>query len=82
MSDPNFKEEEVPPPQPPRPSQPRSQLEQDELYARQLAAHFSSSGSRDYPQQQQRRMQPEDEREHSFFDGEQCAVRHALLASY
>lgn len=43
MSDPNFKSEEAPPPQPPRP-QPRSQLEQDEMYARQLAEHYQSQG--------------------------------------
>lgn len=43
MSDPNFKSEETPPPQPPRP-QPRTQLEQDEMYARQLAEHYQSQG--------------------------------------
>ena len=45
MSDPNFKPEETPPPRPPRPNQPRSQLEADELYARQLAEHYQSSSS-------------------------------------
>ena len=43
MSDPNFKTEEAAPPKPPRP-QPRSQLEQDEMYARQLAEHYQSQG--------------------------------------
>ncbi|CAI6228745.1 unnamed protein product [Periconia digitata] len=42
MSDPSFQAEEAPPPQPPRPTQPRTQLEQDEIYARQLAEHYES----------------------------------------
>jgi hypothetical protein len=80
MSDPNFKAEEAPPPQPPRP-QPRSQLEQDEIYARQLAEHYQSQGGQRGQGQgqgrqhgEQRRQQPgqrpnEPDREHSFFDG-------------
>jgi hypothetical protein len=77
MSDPNFTAEEAPPPQPPRPQ--RTQLEQDEMYARQLAEHYQSqSGPPGHGQGQagygQRRQQPgqrpnEPEREHSFFDG-------------
>jgi hypothetical protein len=43
MSDPDAQRDETPPPQPPRP-QPRSQLEQDELYARQLAEHYHQQG--------------------------------------
>jgi hypothetical protein len=75
MSDPNFKAEEAPPPQPPRP-QPRSQLEQDEIYARQLAEHYQSQGGQpghgsrgggDAGRRQQRPGEPD--REHSFFDG-------------
>lgn len=77
MSDPNFKSEEAPPPQPPRP-QPRSQLEQDEMYARQLAEHFESQGGQQgqggYGSRQPRpyarsNNQNKDEREYSFFDG-------------
>ena len=81
MSDPNFKAEEAPPPQPPRP-QPRSQLEQDEMYARQLAEHYQSQGGQQgqggYGSRTgERRPQPyarsnnqnKDEREYSFFDG-------------
>lgn len=85
MSDPNFKSEEAPPPQPPRP-QPRSQLEQDEMYARQLAEHYQSQGGQQgqggYGSRTQesgsRRPQPyarsndnnrRDEREYSFFEG-------------
>ena len=81
MSDPDFTPEEAPPPQPPRPSHGISQLDADERYARQLAAHFDSSegyGSRmrgDPPlprQQQQSNLNPNelyDDRERSFFDG-------------
>lgn len=82
MSDPNFKTEEAPPPQPPRP-QPRSQLEQDEMYARQLAEHYQNQGSQQgqggghgarQPQPYARsnnhqNNQNKDEREYSFFDG-------------
>lgn len=81
MSDPDFKAEETPPPQPPRP-QPRSQVEQDEIYARQLAEHYESSysgyGSRsrgDPPVSRRRQetgLKPNelyDDRDHSFFDG-------------
>lgn len=56
MSDPNFVNEEAPPPRPPRPprqpvnqpmSQPMSQLESDELYARQLAEEYNQSSQYD-----------------------------------
>ncbi|KAJ4301409.1 ubiquitin-binding protein cue5 [Kalmusia sp. IMI 367209] len=65
MSDPNFKIEETPPPQPPRPrpTQPRTQVEQDEIYARQLAEHYQSndggygSRARGDPPLPQRRQQ-------------------------
>ncbi|GAB7361120.1 hypothetical protein MBLNU230_g1155t1 [Neophaeotheca triangularis] len=83
MSDPNFKPEEAAPPQPPRPTvrQPQTQMEQDEMYARQLAEHFNSTsppsrGQAHYNQRdpaarrpnQQRPSYTEDDREHSFFD--------------
>lgn len=44
MSDPDFQPEEAAPQQPPRPTQraPQSQLEADELYARQLADQYNS----------------------------------------
>ncbi|KAF1838030.1 hypothetical protein BDW02DRAFT_565291 [Decorospora gaudefroyi] len=71
MSDPNFKAEEAPPPQPPRP-QPRSQLEQDEMYARQLAQHYNSQGQ---APAQQRQRPGEPERESSFFDDELPEIR-------
>lgn len=81
MSDPNFKTEEAAPPKPPRP-QPRSQLEQDEMYARQLAEHYQSQGgqqnqggygstreSRPYARSNNQNSQNKDDREYSFFDG-------------
>ena len=81
MSDPDFKPEEAAPQQPPRPAQrqPQTQLEADEMYARQLAEHYNSSGQRsqtNYNQRepgrrgpnQQRPRYDEEDREHSFFD--------------
>ncbi|KAH9882221.1 hypothetical protein J1614_001393 [Plenodomus biglobosus] len=81
MSDPSFKAEEAPPPQPPRP-QPRSQLEQDEIYARQLAEHYQTQAGHggqaprrqgDDPRRQQRPGEPD--REHSFFDDDLSDIR-------
>ncbi|KAF1937603.1 hypothetical protein EJ02DRAFT_426480 [Clathrospora elynae] len=81
MSDPDFRAEEAPPPQPPRP-QPRSQLEQDEIYARQLAEHYQSQGGHGPRPQGEagRRQQPgarpnEPDREHSFFDDDLPEIR-------
>lgn len=59
MSDPSFKDEEVAPPRPPRPTQAQRQLEADEMYARQLAEHYQSSGSA--PAQRARTAYVEDE---------------------
>lgn len=87
MTDPDFQPEEAAPPQPPRPTQrqqqrqPHTQLEADEMYARQLAEHYNSQGpdqgrgqqtrynqrERQGPNQQRPRYDEED-REHSFFD--------------
>jgi len=84
MSDPNFKAEEAPPPQPPRPA-PRSQLEQDEIYARQLAEHYQSQGghggqpghgARTQGEQRRQGGRPnEADREHSFFDDDLPEIR-------
>lgn len=88
MSDPNS-QVEVPPSKPPRTSQTgptstaQSQLEADEMYARQLAEHYgASSSSRGAPSRdhdprlsrsrQETGLKPNelyDDREHSFFDG-------------
>lgn len=77
MSDPNFKEEA--PPQPPRPTAAQKQMEQDELYARQLAEHYQSQSqgprARGQPQPYARQSQQEPEdRERSFFDGTSCST--------
>ena len=80
MSDPNFKAEEAAPPKPPRP-QPRNQVDQDEMYARQLAEHFQSQGGQQgqggYGSERRsspyarsnNQSQNKDDREYSFFDG-------------
>ena len=77
MSDPNFKPEEAPPPQPPRPTAAQRQLEQDEMYARRLAQQYQDSGSRPQPPrnlQASRRTYDDDElyrgddKERDFFN--------------
>lgn len=86
MTDPNS-QAEAPPSKPPRlshaapTSTTQSQLEADEMYARQLAEHYGASSrgapSRDYDPRMQRPRQESglkpnelyDDREHSFFDG-------------
>lgn len=79
MTDPSV-QEEAPPPKPPRPSTSTTQrqLEEDEMYARQLAAHYNSAprrsqypGRRDeYPYRQRGSDEYlEEEKEYSFFDG-------------
>jgi hypothetical protein len=81
MTDPTAQEELSPPPpaKPPRPtnsatSTTQKQLEEDELYARQLAEHYSGGPvRRGQPAWEQRGAQRrdgyEEDREHSFFDG-------------
>ncbi|KAK3112817.1 ubiquitin-binding protein cue5 [Teratosphaeriaceae sp. CCFEE 6253] len=83
MSDPDFQADEAPPPQPPRPAQrqPQTQLEADEMYARQLAEQFNGShpaprGQAQFNQRepgrrgpnQQRPPYDDDDRERSFLD--------------
>ncbi|KAF2709050.1 hypothetical protein K504DRAFT_455955 [Pleomassaria siparia CBS 279.74] len=87
MSDPNFKGEEAPPLQPPRPAQPRNQVEADAIYARQLAEHYQSgftqpgARGRGDPHGQQRRqetgLKPNEmyDREHSFFDDDLPVIK-------
>ncbi|KAF2188413.1 hypothetical protein K469DRAFT_703929, partial [Zopfia rhizophila CBS 207.26] len=96
MSDPNYKAEETPPPQPPRPSQPRNQVEADELYARQLAEHYQMSSEQGYgsrtrgdPPVQQRRketgLKPNelyDDREHSFFDDDLPIIKQNIQKGF
>lgn len=81
MTDPTAQEALSPPPpaKPPRPtnsatSTTQRQLEEDELYARQLAEHYSGGpGRRGQPAWEQPGAQRGDDydqdREHSFFDG-------------
>lgn len=85
MSDPDFRPEEAaPPPRPPRPAQPRapmSQLEADEMYARQLAEQYNSTPGGPRPQNTYNQREParrgpnqqprpvyEKEQERDFFD--------------
>ncbi|KAM0430572.1 hypothetical protein ACHAPT_005923 [Fusarium lateritium] len=92
--------EEVPPPQPPRPQgrTQLSQMEADELYARQLAEHYDNVGAyesrtanRGYndgrPRQQgqgQGQGQDEwgDDREHSFIDDDLPVIRENLRKGF
>lgn len=85
MTDPDAVKEPEPPARPPRPTQninaPRSaqsQMEADEMYARQLQEHYSGAGRRGPPSDWQgppsgSRTRPgqlsDDDRDHSFFDG-------------
>ena len=80
MSDPSFKAEEEAPPPPPRPTQPRTQLEADELYARQLNEHYNAARHQQRPEQGQAPPFPRRQQQHpydeddgetspSFFDG-------------
>ena len=85
MSDPDYREPSphLPPPPPQRQSQPRSQVQSDELYARQLAAHYQTSSYEGYgspnvgdpPLPRKKRdtnLKPNelhDDKEYSFFDG-------------
>ncbi|KAH9835511.1 CUE domain-containing protein 5 [Teratosphaeria destructans] len=80
MTDPDFHPEEQAPPQPPRPRQrqPMSQLEADEMYARQLAEQYNSAPSRAQynqrepgrraPNRQPRTYDEDEDRDRSFFD--------------
>ena len=80
MSDPDYKDEpaaaEVPPPKPPRPSKQQTQMEQDEMYARQLAAHYDAQqhyGQAPRGQPGQPRRYSEEEEDPSSLDGE-CSL--------
>jgi len=80
MSDPNYEQDMAPPPVP-RKAQPMSQLEADELYARQLAEQYNTSytgfggrgvGNPPVPaRKQDTGLKPNEmhgQKEHSFFD--------------
>lgn len=97
MTDPdaakNETEDDVPPPQPPRPQgrAQMSQLEADELYARQLAEHYDNVGAyesrtanRGYNDGRPRQGQNEwdDDREHSFIDDDLPVIRENLRKGF
>ncbi|CAG9938809.1 unnamed protein product [Clonostachys rosea f. rosea IK726] len=81
--------QEVPPPQPPRPQGRRelTQLEADELYARQLAEHYDNVG--EYEQRTSNRgdprgqgQYPNEDREHSFIDDDLPVIRDQLRQGF
>lgn len=101
MTDPdaakNEPAEAAPPPQPPRPTGQRaqmSQLEADELYARQLAEHYNNVGAyeartssrnpdgRPRPRAQQGQQGYGDDREHSFLDDDLPVIRDNLRKGF
>lgn len=75
MTDPNAAEQDVPPAKPPRPSSTaRTQLESDEMYARQLAEHYNRRRAPrpdldDQYRDSRRGSMNSEERDYSFFDG-------------
>lgn len=92
MTDPdaarNEPAEEQAPPQPPRPQGQRqmSQLEADELYARQLAEHYDNVGN--YEARTSNRQQPRhradaaEEREYSFMEDDLPVIRDNLRQGF
>lgn len=89
--------QEAAPPQPPRPQGQRqmSQVEADELYARQLAEHYDNVGAYEQrtsnrggrgdsgARQQQRQHQFDGEdREHSFFDDDLPVIKENLRQGF
>lgn len=99
MSDPDAvqqQEEDVPPPQPPRPKNGQSQMEADEAYARRLAEHYESAAyeartsNRGAPggqpqRRQQTGLKPNelyDDREHSFIDDDLPVIQEQLKKGF
>jgi hypothetical protein len=103
MSDPDAVREEQPPPQPPRPiaqppagptATPQSQMEADELYARQLAEQYDSHGyeartSNRAPSgwqrpRQQTGLKPNElyAKDHSFMDDDLPVIRENLRKGF
>ncbi|KAI2634316.1 hypothetical protein GGS26DRAFT_44371 [Hypomontagnella submonticulosa] len=102
MSDPDAVKDEpmrepAPPPQPPRPTgtrSPMSQMEADELYARQLAQHYDNVGAYEArttnrgPGDQYRRqetgLKPNEmyDREHSFIDDDLPVIKENLRKGF
>lgn len=92
MTDPDALKNEpqdVPPPQPPRPQgrAQMSQLEADELYARQLAEHYNNAGAYEArtanPGHRPSRGAPlDDDREHSFIDDDLPVITENLRKGF
>ncbi|GKU00831.1 cue protein [Fusarium langsethiae] len=98
LTDPDAAQNEpadVPPPQPPRPQNrsQMSQMEADELYARQLAEHYDNVGAYENRtanrgandgRQRQGQQGPEwgDDREHSFLDDDLPVIRENLRKGF
>jgi len=93
MSDPDANREPIPPPQPPRPvaaahpgSTPQSQLEADELYARQLAEHYDSTRSYRSRGQQGRQRETasggSEEDNRNFFDDDLPVIKENLRKGF
>ncbi|KAI5863431.1 hypothetical protein GGS23DRAFT_567010 [Durotheca rogersii] len=102
MSDPDAVQNEpvhdpAPPPQPPRPTGPQtpmSQVEADELYARQLAQHYDNVGSYEarttnrspggQHRQQATGLKPNEmyDREHSFIDDDLPVIKENLRKGF
>lgn len=102
MTDPDAVQRDQPPPQPPRPaadplgptSTDRSQLEADELYARQLAEHYENVGAYEartsnrghqHRGRQQTGLGPQDDpydREHSFIDDDLPVIKESLRKGF
>lgn len=82
--------EEAPPAQPPRPQgqAPISQVEADELYARQLAQHYDNVGAYEARTSslnrdgRPRRIDDEDDRDHSFLDDDLPVIRENLRKGF
>jgi CUE domain len=96
MTDPDSQQDAPPPAKPPRPAQhsgiststAQSQLEADEMYARQLHEHYSSASR---PQRQnlepnqqapRERKQGEEEREYSFLDDDLPLIRENIRKGF
>lgn len=96
MTDPDSQKDATPPAKPPRPAQQsaiptstaQSQLEADEMYARQLHEHYSSAGRPQrqnvVPNQQPPRphTQAQEEREYSFLDDDLPMIRENIRKGF
>lgn len=96
MTDPESQKDVLPPAKPPRPAQQggvqtsttQSQLEADEMYARQLHEHYSGASRQQRqspaPNQQapRQRRQGEEEREYSFLDDDLPMIRENIRKGF